>query len=301
MPETQLHIGPAGWSFPEWDGLFYPESRPRGFHALEHVARHFNMVEVNASFHQPLRPEVSRLWVKKVERNPGFLFTAKLQRRFTHDRILLPEEINRYREGIEPLAQAGRLGAVLMQFPWSFRYTEENREYLIRLRRSFARLPLVAEMRHSSWTAEEAVGTLVDYHIGFVNIDQPEHARGTRPSAILTTGVGYVRLHGRSAEGWFDDFGTDGEAQGRFGYLYSPAELTEWKPRIERLRQHAQRVFVVATNRTGAKSLVNLLQIREMFGQAGEARVPAGLLRRYPVELGGHRPDAPVQQVLFAA
>jgi len=158
------------------------------------------------------QPELSKLWIKKVERNPAFRFTAKLNQQFTHQRILQESEIATFKEGLYPLLRAGKLGALLMQFPWAYRFTAENREFLIRLRRAFHEFPLVAEMRHSSWLAEEAVGTFLDYRIGFCNIDQPEYTSAMPPTAYLTSSIGYVRLHGRNPKNALGGFERRSEA-----------------------------------------------------------------------------------------
>ena len=159
---NSLYIGTAGWSYPHWKGVVFPKAMPPGLHPLELLARTFNVAEVNSSFYQPLKPELTKLWIKKVERNPAFRFTAKLHQQFTHQRILQDSEVAAFKEGLWPLLRTGKLGALLMQFPWAYRFTAENRDFLIRLRRAFHEFPLVAEMRHSSWLAEEAIGTFLD-------------------------------------------------------------------------------------------------------------------------------------------
>ena len=292
--------GPAGWSCPDWGAAVYPRPRPRGFHPLEYLAEYFDAVEINTSFYRPLRAEVSRLWVDRIRANDSFLFTARLGRRFTHERILVPEEVAAFKEGLWPILKAGRLGCVLMQFPWSFRFTAENREHFIRLRRLFHEFPLVAEMRHSSWLLEEALGTFIDYRVGFCNIDQPEHSRAMPPSAVLTASVAYFRLHGRSGAGWMREFNGEPPAGRGNDYLYSPAELEQWKARIDRIAPHAARTFVTFTNDAGGRALVNALQLQALFDHAGR-RAPASLMARYPAQLAGFGPDRAVQELLFVA
>lgn len=298
MPSPVWRCGPAGWSYPHWHGIFYPRPKPRGFHPLEYLARYYDMVEINTSFYRPPRPEVARLWMRQVEHNPAFAFTAKLNRRFTHERILEPGEVGAFKEGLWPLLTEGRLGCLLMQFPWSFRYTEENREYFIRLRRLFYEFPLAAEMRHSSWMHEEARGVFVDHHVAFCNIDQPPHMRAMPPTAYLTSPIAYVRLHGRQKAGWLSEF-DQGAPASRCDYLYRAEELAEWKTRIERLRTNAATTFVVFNNDVGGKALVNSVQLRTMIDGSPQA-APRGLVRQYPLELAGLRPDQPVQPALFA-
>jgi uncharacterized protein YecE (DUF72 family) len=185
-----------------------------------------------------------------------------------------------------------------MQFPWTFRYTEENREYFIRLRRAFHEFPLVAEMRHSSWMYEEALGTLIDYRVGFCNIDQAEYIKAMPPTGFLTSPVGYVRLHGRNPQDWKPEFGRAGRPLPRHDYLYSRDELLEWQPRIEHLAKLADATFVFLNNDIGGKAVVNALQLASMLGDTRQ-RAPGELVRRYPGELGDFHCERPVQNSLF--
>ena len=163
-----------------------------------------------------------------------------------------------------------------MRFPWSFKFTKENRDFVIELRRSFHEFPLAAEMRHSSWTLDEALGTLMDYRIGFCNVDQPSGLRATPPDAIITSPVGYVRLLGRHGEDWTKD-------EAAADYLYTPQELGQWQSRIERLRAHATSTFVAAANHRGGKAAVNAMQLQAMLRETSSPprrRVPSMPPRR---------------------
>ena len=299
LPQT-LHCGPSGWSYPHWNGVVYPRLKPRSFHPLEDLARYFDAVEINTSFYQPLQPELTALWLKKVAANPKFVFTVKLGRRFTHERLLAPSEVARFKEGLWPLLRAHKLGCVLMQFPWTFRYTAENREFLIGLRRAFHEFPLVAEMRHSSWLHEEALGTLIDYHVGFANIDQPAYTKAMPPSSVLTSPIGYVRLHGRNPQHWQREFGRASQDAAAHDYLYSRRELLEWKPRIAQIQEHAAATFVFANNDAGGKAVVNALQLAEILGDERHL-APPDLIEHYPEELSAFHAKIPVQDALFAA
>ncbi|HXI62285.1 MAG TPA: DUF72 domain-containing protein [Pyrinomonadaceae bacterium] len=115
-------VGPAGWSYADWRGRVYPEAAGTKFDTLTLVAKYFDTAEINSSFYHPPKPETARSWLERVAHNPGFVFTAKLSRTFTHERgKATAEDEKLYREGIDPLMQANKLGAVLMQFPWSFK------------------------------------------------------------------------------------------------------------------------------------------------------------------------------------
>ncbi len=298
LPPSSLRLGPAGWAYPSWDSHFYPSPKSRGFHPLSYLSKYFNTIEIGSSFHQAIKPEVAQLWVSMVAQRPDFQFTAKLGRAFTHEKKLDKAEVALFRAGLAPIHSAGRLGALVMQFPWSFRFTEENRLHLIELRKAFHGYPLVAEFPHESWMIPEAIGTLIDYRIGFSNIDQPAYGRAMPPTSILTNGVGYVRLNGRNYDNWFRDTSGLREPTSRFDYLYSQPELNEWADRIERIGQHAKQVFVVFNNEANAKALVNAFQMQALFGPA--SIVPKELLRRYPEALEGFRSTQPVQRSLFA-
>jgi uncharacterized protein YecE (DUF72 family) len=298
LPRT-LYCGPSGWSYPHWNGIVYPRLKPRGFHPLEDLSTFFDAVEINTSFYQPIQPELASLWVKKVASNPKFLFTAKLGRRFTHERSLRAAEIANFKEGLWPLHRARKLGCLLMQFPWSFRYTEENRAFVIALRRAFHEFPLVAEMRHSSWLHEEALGTLIDYRVGFANIDQAPYTKGMPPASLLTSRIGYVRLHGRNPQHWEREFGRPARATAAHDYLYSAKELEEWKQRVEQIQEHAATTFVFANNDAGGKSVVNALQLAQMLGN-DRRLAPAQLIEQFPEELADFRAKFPVQDALFA-
>ena len=284
MSPSLPRIGTAGWSYPHWNDIVYPKPNPRGLHQLEYLSRFVDLIEINSSFYTPLRPELTKVWMKKVETNPNFLFTAKLHQRFTHWRSLQPCEVKEFKEGLWPMKQAGKLGAVLMQFPWSFRFTTENRDFFIQLRRAFHEFPLVAEMRHASWMSDEAIGTLQDYKVGFCNIDQPDYTKAMPPTSFLTSPIGYVRLHGRNPGNSLGAFQPDAARQQQHNYLYSNPELSDWKKRIEKLQRNADATYVVFNNDPLGKSMVNALQLQNRF-DASRRLAPYPLLCRYRVEL----------------
>ncbi len=272
MPSTSPRFGPSGWEFPHWLGTIYPKRPLRGFHPLSHLSQIFNAVEIRSTFFRPVRPEVARLWLDKVSRNPNFTFTALLDRRFTYERRLDPADAAQFKDGLRPLLQARRFGCLVMQFPWAFRFTEENREYLIQLRRTFHEFPMAVEMRHKSWLADEALGTFIDYRLGFVNIDQPAYASAMPPASIVTSPVAYVRLHGQDPKHWEREFGGMSPAPDQLtpgnDYLYTAAELEAWRSRIEHVAAHAETTYVVTANDAGGKSVLNALQLARSYAAA---------------------------------
>ena len=175
----QIRVGPAGWSYADWSGYVYPARRTKGFHEAAYLSEYFDTIEINTSFYQPLRPDHAALWVERVAANPAFLFTAKLWQKFTHDPSATLEDERAVRAGFDVLRQAEKLGAVLLQFPFSFHRTKETVGYLTAVLKRFADYPLVVELRHASWQTEETLALLRELNAGFCNIDQPIIGRST--------------------------------------------------------------------------------------------------------------------------
>jgi uncharacterized protein YecE (DUF72 family) len=275
---SKILVGPAGWSYADWEGIVYPRSKPRGFHEAAYLAQYFDTIEINTSFYNPLRPEVTASWVDKVERNRAFQFTAKLWKRFTHERSASLQDEKAFKRGLEPLAVAGRLGALLIQFPWSFKNARENHEYLSGLFMQFMEYPLVIEVRHNSWNQPEVFGWLREQNVGFCNIDQPVIGRSIAPSEQVTMPVGYVRLHGRNYEHWFTSAAHPEE---RYNYLYRIEELKPWAERIASIARTAELVFVITNNHFEGKAVANALQLMSLLsGQP--VSVPETLGAHYP-------------------
>ena len=287
---SALRFGVSGFQHPEWKGLVYPREAGIRRHPLETLSRAVDAVEID----RPVRAETAQVWLHAVRDNPQFLFSAVLPRSFTYQRTLPAQTIASYKQGLWPLHRAGRLGAVVMEFPWAFRYSKENREFLIRLRRAFHEFALAAEFRHESWGYDEAVGTLIDYKVGIVNLDQPAYFRAMAPGALLTSPVAYVRLHGRAGKEAFQEY----EAPAPPPYLYTRGELEEWRPRIERLATHAECALVIATSTGRGRSVVNALQLQALVnGVAREA--PPELLEIYHRDLAEFRSRRPIQPRLL--
>ncbi len=265
-------------------GRNLPIGKPKGFHPLQFVAERFDVAEIPATFESLPRPELAKLWLDKTAMNPRFQFVARLHRQFTHERRLEIPAVEAFCEGLRPLRRAKKLGAVLMTFPWSFRFTQENRDYFIQLRRAFAEFPLVAEMRHASWSCPEAIGTLIDYRVGFANIDQPEHIKGMPATSFLTSAIGYARLHGKQRADWFVDFEERQPSRGN-GYKYSALELDGWQTRIQDVAAFADKTFVFFTNDAGGQSFWNALEMNRRFAMPKRqpGRADSGLFRELAV------------------
>lgn len=275
-----IFVGTAGWDYPDWRGIFYPKPMPRGLHPLTFLASHFDTVEVNASFYRPLRPDYTDRWVRYVEKSPGFCFTVKLWRRFTHERDRRPEqkEGELFKAGIAPLVESGRLGGLLVQFPWSFRNTPENMAWLDRVLNTFAEYPLALEVRHESWNQPAVYDLLRSRRVAVCNIDQPLFSRSIAPGEKVTARMGYVRLHGQNYADWFrKDAGRDA----RYNYLYSEGELEPWVEKIKRMRAITERLYVITNNHFKSKAAVNAFQLKHRL--TGEkTAIPPTLVHAYP-------------------
>ena len=271
-------IGPAGWCYKDWAGIVYPAQKPRGFHELTFLGHYFDTIEINVTFYRPLARNMAVNWLRRIEQNKNFLFTAKLWRGFTHERNASPRDEREFKDGIAPLAEAARLGALLLQFPWSFRNTQENRDYVARLRAQFADYPLVLEVRHASWSEPGTLDNLEQLDIGLCNIDQPLFKRSIKPSALATSAIGYVRLHGRNYQSWFTENKHVGE---RYDYLYSVEELEPWLDRIKTVERAAKDTYIVTNNHYLGKAVVNAIEISSIL-KSKPVAAPASLVERYP-------------------
>jgi uncharacterized protein YecE (DUF72 family) len=259
-------------------------------HPLEYLARFFDTTEINTSFYGPLKPELAKLWCRRVAPvNKNFLFTAKLYRAFTHSPIAVmeptsaatirptDEDEERTREGLDAVADEGMLGALLIQFPVSFKNTSLNREYLDRLLRQFIEYPRVVEVRHSSWNDPATMASFNQKNVGFCNIDQPLLGRSLEPTEHVTGAIGYIRLHGRNYEQWFDS----DNRNDRYNYLYSEPELEGWKERIASVAKRAQATYVITNNHFESKAGVNALELKAMIS-GKRALAPPTLIQKYP-------------------
>ena len=285
-------VGTAGFSYKDWVGTVYPaDLKARKIPPLQYLARFYDLVEINTSFYGPLRPATAKQWCAWVnEVNPQFVFTCKLYKVFTHSPLATMESTSastlRFtaedekltREGLDSLANGGKLGAVLAQFPISFRNTDENRSYLQKLIAMFGRdYPLAIEIRHSSWNEPAVLHEFSSLGVGFVNIDQPLLGKALHATRHVTGPLGYVRLHGRNYQQWF----ASSKVEDRYNFLYTPAQLESWKERIEEIGEQAERTFVVTNNHYLGKAAANATELKSML-TGKKIKAPRELIKTYP-------------------
>ncbi|MCU1386149.1 MAG: hypothetical protein JWL71_4846 [Acidobacteria bacterium] len=317
---SDLRIGTSGWNYPTgqgtWNGIFYPPSRGRakGFDELAFYAEHFDTVEVNSTFYGQPRAEVTRAWAARTP--SGFEFSVKLYQKFTHPTMFkqrlsagLPEgadagpalldalarpneaDIDAFRRGIDPLASSGRLGALLAQFPASFKDEPASRDYLVHLLGAFAGYPVAVELRHKSWS-DRIVDTLTllnAFGAAWVQIDEPKFRFSIRQNYLPNVeGFYYMRLHGRNAAQWW----RHDKSEDRYNYLYSADELTEFSETAGAAQQLVKKLYLYTNNHFSAKSIANAAMIKRQLGQPLEGDYPPEFLERYP-ELTGAVKTAP--------
>lgn len=277
MPK--IRIGPAGWAYKDWDGIVYPRKPGAKFDPLSYLAKFFDTIEINSSFYRPPAASSAKAWAQRVVQNPEFRFTAKLHRIFTHERgKATSDDEKQFREGIDPLAEAGRLGALLLQFPWSFKNTDEERLYLTQLINRFKDYQLIVEVRHASWNNAGIYEELEKREVGICNIDQPIFKKSIKPASLTTSSLGYVRLHGRNYQNWFRDKAVRDE---RYNYLYSLEELEPWIARIREVSKQSKETYVISNNHFLGKAVVNALEIKATL-EGHRVLAPLPLFQKYP-------------------
>ena len=283
--------------------MFYPKPRPKGFDELAYYAEHFDTVEVNSTFYGQPRAEVCRGWAERTPR--GFEFSVKLFQKFTHPRMYtervvkaLPKDaiespddvqalvdvsaadLDEFRRGIEPLADAGKLGVLLAQFPPSFKDSPASRDALARLLRAFEEYPAAVELRHRSWSDAigETLGLLNSFKAAWVQIDEPKFTFSIRQNYLPNVrGFYYMRLHGRNVEKWW----RHEKSEDRYDYLYTADELKEFTETADAARRLVKKAYLYTNNHFSAKSIANAVMIKEQLGEPIDGEYPPPFLERF--------------------
>ena len=260
-----VYIGTSGWSYPSgagnWKGSFYP--RRWSGDELTYYAERFPAVEVNSSFYRIPSAEAARGW---VERTPdGFQFTVKLYRKFTHPEFfareegksaeITPEDVAGMRLVLDTLAERGRLGAVLLQYPDFYTKTNAHVTALVRTMDYFRDYPLAVELRNRSWEQPETVDILQHFRATGVRIDEPFLC--TLDDPPVSRAMQYWRLHGRNTEWW----SKPGAGNRRYDYLYTKDEIDELAEKIRRYMTPDGSKFVFFNNHPGGKAPTNAVEL----------------------------------------
>ena len=299
-----IRIGTSGWSYPKgegtWNGVFYPQAgrRPRGsgtFDELRFYAEHFDTVEVNSSFYRVPSVRTTESWARRTP--PGFEFSLKLFQKFTHPDMfhkatgadpldLGDADVDAFRAALDPLASAGKLGALLAQFPASFHDEPASRAYLEWLLEKFREYSIAVELRHRSWSdaADETATLLAGFDAAWAQIDEPKFKGSIRQDLLPNVKTFYyLRLHGRNAAKWWAHEHSDD----RYNYLYSPAELKPFAAAVkEATKREVKKAYLYANNHFSAKSVANAAILKHQVGQDVPGEYTEEMLKRYP-ELKG--------------
>ena len=255
---SRVLIGTSGYSYADWVGPFYPPGLAKGGY-LPFYAAEFSVVELNFSYYtQPRASTLERM----VERTPpDFRFAIKAHQSLTHD--VGPDfskDLERYKEGIRPLMQAGRLAAILLQFPYSFHYTPGCRRHLQHLCESLADFPKAVEFRNSEWQRDSVIEGLQGLNTAVVNVDEPRLSGLPAPTEVVSAEPAYLRFHGRNAANWWK-----GDNVSRYDYLYSDEELSEWLPMIERMLRRSRLLLVIFNNHSRGQAIQNARQLQGLL------------------------------------
>lgn len=273
--DTQIHIGIAGWSYADWEGIVYADSVGD---KLEYVSGFVDVIEINSTFYRPPAEKNSASWLERTSAKEEFFFTAKLHRDFTHEGKIDPATVKQFHTGFKPLLDAGKLKQMLAQFRYDFTDSAQNRNHLSEIVKNFCdSFSLVAEVRHKSWQMPNALSFLQDLGVAVCNLDYPT-GRNSFDMKLCTVGEnGYFRMHGRNKEKWFSKAGRDET----YDYYYDDNELREIKKRLDKLAGAFDSLTVIANNHYRGAELANALELKALV--AGEKQlVPEGLLRSYP-------------------
>jgi uncharacterized protein YecE (DUF72 family) len=283
-----VYIGTAGWSYPrgagKWDSVFYPKGLPNK-EKLAYYAERLGAVEINNSFYRPLDPESARSWVNSTP--PEFRFCTKLYNKFTHpkmfrqaggkDNQVSEADYEAVKHGLEPLAKSGKLGALLVQFPPSFKAGSDALDSLEELLQRFSEYPLAVELRHRTWSDQpQGRNLLEEYGTAWVVIDEPKFKTSVR-DIPLTSRLGYLRFHGRNYQEWWR-----GDNESRYNYLYSPQEQAALASEVREIAEKAADTYAFYNNHYRAKAVVNALQLKHELGEPIDAELSPELMAEYP-------------------
>ena len=198
--------------------------------------------------------------VKETELTFGttdFEFIVKVNKATTHEGKDA-EVAASFLQSIRPLSEAGKLKGLLAQFPWGFKNTPENRDYLKGCRERTPDIPYFVEFRHRSWVSEEVGNLLREHQLSFVCVDEPQIGDMMPPMARATTNLGYIRFHGRNAKNWW------GKGGDRYDYLYTEDELRTWVGKVEQLLGKVDKIYLFFNNCHAGQAVENARMMKAM-------------------------------------
>lgn len=300
----EIRVGTSGWSYPSgkgtWNGVFYPEAagrRPRGrgrFDELAFYAEHFDTVEINSTFYRVPSAATAKSWASRTP--PRFDFSLKLYQKFTHPGMfqeatggdpwsLSRQDADEFRRAIDPIASAGKLGALLAQFPASFKNDPDSRGYLEWLLESFREFPVAVELRHRSWSDDplDTLQLLDAFGAAWTQIDEPKFRFSIRQTLLPNVKTFYyLRLHGRNAAQWWKH----DKSEDRYNYLYSAEELEPFAEAAQAAATRVKKAYLYANNHFSAKSVATAVVLKQQLGQDVPGEYPEEFVEQYPALQG---------------
>jgi uncharacterized protein YecE (DUF72 family) len=286
----EIRIGTSGWNYPltgygPWTGVFYPlkngqkipETKEK-FDELAYYAERFDTVEINNTFYRPPAVKTAQSW---ADRTPhGFEFSLKLFQQFTHKREVSQKDVDVFKRGIEPLADADKLGALLCQFPASFKRDATSVDYLTWLLETFVDYRLAVELRHRSWSDEfgPTLKLLNEHDAAFVQIDEPKFKTSIRQNQLPNiTSFYYLRAHGRNWKKWWHHEHKDE----RYDYLYKPPEIQAFGETLKAVKKIVRKAYGYMNNHADAKSVANAIELKHFLGEPVPETLQPEMLKRY--------------------
>jgi uncharacterized protein YecE (DUF72 family) len=298
LGDADVRFGTAGWTDPTLmaPGVFYPNGAMSAEARLKFYATRFPLVEVDSTYYALPVPRMSELWIDRTpdefvfdvkafawmtghatetERLPRALRDA-LPKEIADTARLYPKEVPReirdeawrlFADAVRPLHEAGKLGAIFLQYPPWVRPAEHSAAMLARTRERLGALPLAVEFRHGDWLSQKhrdrTLGLLRDYDMSYVVVDEPQGLASSVPPDVAVTSprLAVVRLHGRRGDMWEKRGAT---VQQRFRYLYDQGELKRWVPKIVEIAGEAEQVHVVFNNCYGNYGTTNALEMSSL-------------------------------------
>jgi uncharacterized protein YecE (DUF72 family) len=277
MSQCEVLIGTSGFGYTEWKGLFYPETLKRNDY-IDYYAHEFNCVELDFSYYNMPSPKTLGTM---IERSDGRLkFAIKAVGKITHE--IDPNNwrsvVTVYRQSIYPLIEMKCLTSVLLQFPYSFGYTESNRRYLAALIDAFEDTPLTVEFCHTDWQKPRVYAEFERRKISYCLCDMPIltnlptclrelnafktfDVTDSRLIHYISGDRAYVRFHGRNAEKWYSD-----DSRERYNYLYSDEELEYFVPLLKSIIANTKQVQIFFNNHAKSNSVVNARKMKLLLG-----------------------------------
>src|SRR5262245_32342312 len=274
-------IGTASWADKSLldSKLFYPKEAKNAEGRLRYYATHFPLVEVDSSYYALPAPQVAQLWAERTPEH--FVFDIKAFRVFTQHQTppqVLPKDLQqalgpateknvyyadfppelmnelwlRFKLALEPLRLAGKLGAVLFQFPPWFYYRRSNLQHIAHCAQMLDGYQIAVEFRNRTWFEDKHRSDVLDFErehgLAHVVVDEPQGFSSSIPSVweVTSPNLAIFRLHGRNAQTW-DKKGLTASSE-RFDYEYQDGELRELIQPVRHLAQQAKTVHVVFNN-----------------------------------------------------